>query len=175
MHLRNFKKRGRIGPLFVYINFSMELDAEIRKLAEAKLSPDQFLVDVLISARKGPKKVLIVVDGDNGINIEDCAEISRYVSKALDESGLIDDNYLLEVTSPGVEHPISSRRQYIKNIGRNLKVNAGGGVIEGKLVAVGDDSITLARETGSGKKKEIKTIEILLTTIEKAFVQVSFK
>jgi ribosome maturation factor RimP len=103
----------------------MDLQTEIRGIVEEKLSQDQFLVEVLISSKKGPSKVLILVDGDKGFSIEDCAELSRHVAKILDERNLIESNYLLEVSTPGVDHPLKLKRQYLKNVGRLLKVNIG--------------------------------------------------
>jgi ribosome maturation factor RimP len=153
----------------------MELGEEIRKLAEQKLSPDQFIVDVLVSAKKGPKKVMVIVDGDRGFNIEDCAALSRHLSKSLDENALIEDNYLLEVTTPGVDHPLKLKRQYHKNIGRSLKVKTADALIEGKLAEVFDDKIILEQWTGAGRKKEMTRTEVMIDNIEKAFVQVSFK
>lgn len=168
-------KRGRISPLFVYINFSMELGEEIRKMAEQKLSPDQFVVDVMVSARKGPKKLMVIVDGDQGFSIEDCATLSRHLSKTLDDTGLIEDNYLLEVTTPGVDFPLRLKRQYNKNIGRSLKVKTHERNIEGKLIDVLEDKIVVEEQVGTGKKKELVRTEVPLEIIEKAFVQVSFK
>lgn len=153
----------------------MDLAEEIRKLAELNLAQGQFIVDVLVSSRQGPKKVLVIADGDQGINIDDCAEISRQLSKTLDEVGLIEDNYTLEVSTPGVEHPLKLKRQYRRNIGRNLRIKLPGKMVEGKLSEVNDDNIKLTQETGSGKKKETTMVEIPFTEIEKAFVLVSFK
>lgn len=153
----------------------MDLREELKRITQENLSPGQFLIDVVISARKGPKKVLIIIDGDQGVNIDDCAEMSRHVSKVLDEKNLIDDNYMLEVTSPGIDQPLILKRQYQKNIGRLLKVRLADAVLEGKLDSVSEDHIRLSRETGSGKKKEIKQVDIPFSQIEKAFVQVSFK
>ena len=155
----------------------MSLEEEIKKIAESKLSDSrQFIVDVLVSSRKGPKKVLIIVDGDEGVSIDECAEVSRQVSKDLDESPLIDDDsYTLEVYTPGLDQPLKLKRQYVKNIGRKLKVKLPDKIEEGKLEAVTEDAITLVKETGSGKKKESTSIDINFSQIEKAFVLVSFK
>lgn len=155
----------------------MALEDEIRKIAEDSIANNrQFLVDVVISARKGPKKVLIVVDGDDGVSIDDCASISRQVSQALDDSALLgDENYFLEVSTPGLDQPLRLKRQFVKNIGRKLKVKHGDRIEEGKLDAVSDETIMLITETGTGKKKETKSVEINFDKIEKAFVIVSFK
>jgi ribosome maturation factor RimP len=154
----------------------MELEQQISTLAEGKLTDARhFIVDVVVSARKGPKKILIIIDGDNGVSIDDCANVSRELSKTFDELALFEDSYLLEVSTPGVDYPLKLKRQYHKHIGRKLRVKLEGKTIEGKLEAVGDDAITLLEETGSGKKKETISTAINFSQIEKAFVLVSFK
>ena len=153
----------------------MDLTEQIKELAASKLAPSQFIVDVIVSSKKGPKKVLVIVDGDQGFSIDDCAELSRHLSKTLDDTGLIDDNYLLEVSTPGLDHPLKLKRQYVKNIGRGLKLKLQDKIIEGKLAEVLDDKVVLHQETGAGKKKELKTLDVSFSDIEKAFVLVSFK
>jgi ribosome maturation factor RimP len=133
------------------------------------------LVDVIVTAKKGPGKVLVLVDADAGIDIDACAEISRQLSKDLDESSLLSDNYLLEVSTPGVDHPLKLKRQYKKHIGRNLKLKLADKIEEGKLIEVFEDKIILNQERGSGKHKETFTLEVPFGEIEKAFVLVSFK
>jgi len=153
----------------------MDLVAEIRKIAEEKLVDGQFLIDVVVTSRKGPKKVMIIADADQGFSIDDCAEMSRHLSKVLDERNLIEDNYMLEVTTPGVDFPLKLNRQYQKNIGRSLKIKLKEGVIEGRLVQVTDNNITLEKESGSGKKKVISNEVVPFANIDKAFVLISFK
>jgi ribosome maturation factor RimP len=154
----------------------MDLTAEIRQLVEPTLAPDQFIVDVVVTAKKGPGKVLVLVDGDQGITIDTCAEISRHLSKALDDRNVIGDNYLLEVSTPGVDHPLKLKRQYAKHIGRTLKIKLLDGTqVEGKLVELKDDELVLSQEIGSGKKKEVKTLTLAFSAIDKTFVLVSFK
>jgi ribosome maturation factor RimP len=153
----------------------MDLAEEVKKIAEQHLATGQFLVDVIVTAKKGPKKVMILADADQGFTIDDCATLSRLVSKELDDKGLIDDNYFLEVSTPGVDHPLKLNRQFVKNIGRSLKVRLKETTVEGKLTEVTADKIVLLQEIGSGKKKETKSEELLIADIEKAFVQISFK
>jgi ribosome maturation factor RimP len=155
----------------------MSLEEEIKAIAEGKLTDSrQFIVEVVISARKGPKKVLVIVDGDEGVNIDDCAAISREISKVLDESSsFLDEAYTLEVSTPGLDQPLKLKRQYVKNIGRKIKVKLADKIEEGRLEAVSEEAITLRKETGSGKNKETNSIDINFAQIEKAFVLVSFK
>jgi ribosome maturation factor RimP len=154
----------------------MELAEEIRKLAEVNLSPDKFVVDVVISARKVPGRVLIIIDGDHGITIDDCADLSRIVSKELDERAYFKEgNYQLDVSTPGLDHPLKLKRQNPKNTARTLKVVGKEATLEGKLKGVTDESIILVQETGAGKKKETKEVVIPFSEIDKTFVLVSFK
>lgn len=154
----------------------MDVVEEIRNLATGNLSPDKFVVEVLISGKKIPKRVMVILDGDHGITIDDCADLSRVLSKELDERAFFgDENYMLEVSTPGLDQPLKLKRQYYKNIGRSLRVKSQETISEGRLKEVTDDKIVLEQETGSGKKKEVKDIEIPFSSIDKAFVLASFK
>ena len=118
---------------------------------------------------------MVLVDGDQGIGIDDCAAISRHLSKSLDDSAFIDDNYTLEVSTPGIDHPLKLKRQYTKNIGRNLTVKLQDRIVEGKLSGVDDDKIELIQRTGSGKHTEEKLLEVPFSEIVQTFVLISFK
>lgn len=153
----------------------MEVSDEIRKMAEGLLkNASHFVVDVSIS-KGNPKKLVVALDGDQGISIDDCADMSRELSKTLDETNLITDAFVLEVSTPGLDQPLKNKRQYVKNIGRNVRVRTNGKNIEGKLSGVEEDKIFLLQETGKGKKKEETAVEILFKDIEKTLVLVSFK
>jgi ribosome maturation factor RimP len=157
----------------------MELNEKIHDLAAAALTNEsQFVVDVIFSGINSPiKKVVVILDGDNGVTIDDCANVSRQVANTLDELNLIEDRYMLEVSTPGLDHPLKLTRQYIKNVGRRLKVHLKNkSIIEGRLAGATELQITLDQEVKGEKKKiAIKTIEVPYTEIEKAFVLVSFK
>jgi ribosome maturation factor RimP len=154
----------------------MDLSAEIRQIVEPVLAPDQFVVDVVVSVKKNPGKIMVLLDGDQGINIDACAEVSRHVSKALDERNLMGDNYLLEVSTPGVDHPLKLKRQYPKHVGRNLKLKMLDNTqTEGKLMEVKDEELILGQEIGKGKNKDTKLINVPFAAFDKAFVMVSFK
>ncbi len=154
----------------------MEIADRIRELAEKSRKDDsQFVVDVIVSLRKNPKKVLVILDGDHGVTIDDCADMNRALSEALDSERFLDERYLLEVSTPGLEHPLKLKRQYYKNRRRKLRVKTNDATVEGVLTMVTDEAITLQQETGSGKKKVMKNLIIPFSAIEKTFVLVSFK
>lgn len=169
------KRRGPKSPLFVYISF-MDLYGKINELAESLLgNTSLFLVDLILSDKKNPKKVTVFIDGDNGATIDDCAELSRKLGQAMDDADLIAGKYTLEVSTPGVDHPLKLVRQYKKHIGRNLKVTLTSNELrKGKLIEVGDGFVRL-EELQKDKKKAASVIEVPFDTIDKAFVMISFK
>jgi ribosome maturation factor RimP len=161
---------GTASPLFV----SMDLKEKIKDLAEKSLAtPTHFVVEVVVSKHK-PWKFTVIVDGDQGITIDDCAVVSRALNESLEME--ISDPYTLEVSTPGLDHPLKLKRQYKKNIGRGVKVvRKDKTIVNGTLKQAEEEKIAVENESGSGKKTEVKIIEISFTEIEKAFVTVSFK
>jgi ribosome maturation factor RimP len=112
-----------------------------------KSQEELFLVDVIIKGNQGNQKILVLIDGDEGITIDTCATISRSLGKRLEEEDLIDGKYLLEVSSPGLDHPISLRRQYEKNVGRKVSIETLDGLKrEGILKSISEDLVCIEIE-----------------------------
>lgn len=135
-----------------------------------------YLVDVEWNG--GRKKLFVYVDCDMGISLEECRKISKYLSKSIEEEEFIKEDYRLEVSSPGIDRPLKLKRQYVKNVGRPLRVHLENGTFqEGVLKKVESDNITLALEKRRGKKKKDDKGDwvIPFDEIEKAFVEVRFK
>ena len=154
----------------------MEITDKIWQLAEKNLKNEsQFIVEIIASFKRIPKKLLVILDGDQGVTIDDCADMSRALSEALDESGLMEDKYMLEVSTPGLDHPLKLKRQYRKNIGRSVKVKLNDKTVEGVLSDVTENSITLTQASGKGKKKVETQLTFPFDEIEKTFVLISFK
>jgi ribosome maturation factor RimP len=156
----------------------MDLKQIIEEIVNKHL-PDEshFVVDIQLE-EKGPKQQLkILLDADGGISIEACAKVSRQVGEEIEAKELLNDAYVLEVSSPGLDFPLNSKRQYAKNIGRNLKVTlTTGKEEEGELLAVGSSDIQLKiKKKEKGKKATEEEISIPLDQIKKSIVLVSFK
>ncbi|MDO1446303.1 ribosome maturation factor RimP [Rhodocytophaga aerolata] len=154
----------------------MDLKERIEALVEGYLQGSEyFLVNVLIAGGKSVPKLIIWLDGDAGVSIDKCAEVSRWLGKRIEDENLIETNYTLEVSSPGIDQPLKLFRQYKQHLGRNLRVTLKDGSTKtGKLEEVKETSVTIA-ETAKGKKKENNPLlEIATTDIEKAFVLISF-
>jgi ribosome maturation factor RimP len=156
----------------------MDVVEKIKDLAQSHLKDSgHFVVDVVLSKHK-PFKVTVILDGDEGITIDDCSLLSRALSEDLDTIDLIKDNYTLEVGTPGLDQPLKLKRQFAKNVGRSLKVHQKNKAItQGLLKEADDEKIVLDTEVNSkgSKKKEFTQTEIPFSEIEKAIVMVSFK
>ena len=154
----------------------MNVEKRVKELVEEKIAdkPNLFLVDVKMHSNG---KLMILVDGDNGIGIDDCVAISRHVGFRLEEENVIETAYNLEVSSPGVDTPLTMIRQYVKNIGRNLAIKmADGAKREGKLSGITEDAVII-EETIKNKGKKAETVEsvIPINTITETKVLISFK
>lgn len=137
---------------------------------------NQFLVDVIVKGHKGPQKVLVVIDSDKGVTIDECADLSRELSKAFDDTQLFTNSYMLEVSTPGLDQPLRLNRQYHKNVGRGVRVvKKDQQIIEGKLIEVTDTLIKVEQEIPVGKIKEKVMLGIPFSEIDKTFVLISFK
>lgn len=136
-----------------------------------------FLVEVKMEEKAGKIRLLILIDADQGVTIDSCAMVSRAVSEELEANEIIDQAYLLEVSSPGLDYPLSSVRQYQKNIGRELKILLESGAeLIGKLLEVQEDSLKLlVKKKEKGKKATEEELLLPIKEIKKSIVQVSFK
>ncbi|CAN5183283.1 ribosome assembly cofactor RimP [soil metagenome] len=154
----------------------MDIKAKLTELAEASLqNPSLFLVEVIASTRVGAK-FSIIIDGDNGVTIDDCTSLSRELSQKLDEIEIEAEHYTLEVSTPGLDHPLKLKRQFHKNKGRSLKVHRKDkSIVQGKLAEVDGEKIVLKEEVKEGKMMIEKEVIIPFDDIERAFVMVSFK
>ncbi len=166
--------RGQKSPLFLKIlMINKEL---IENIVNEKLTDtDKFLVEITITSTN---KISVFIDGDNGIKISDCVEISRIIEKKLEELGEV---YELNVSSPGIDNGLKIRRQYLKNIGRKIMVKLdNNSQISGKLAQITDESIVIEIEAPKKKKKnnekefEVQNI-INFNKIKEAKVIISFK
>jgi ribosome maturation factor RimP len=156
----------------------MILNEKIANLAQqALLGENQFLLETVVSSKHGPKKVTVIVDGDQGLTIDECAAISRRLLDLMEAEALLEeDGFTLEVTTPGVDRPLKLKREYSKNIGRSLRVQLKDKVVEnGKLVEVSEESIALEQDAKDGKKNIKKVSVFPFSEIERAIVHVSFK
>ena len=100
------------------------LDRRIRQVVEEVIAGSPiFLVDVQIRGNRGSRVVEIFVDSDDDLTVDDLARISRDIEFLLDTEDPIEGKYNLNVSSPGLDKPLSLPRQFRKNVGRVLRVH----------------------------------------------------
>ncbi|TSJ43809.1 ribosome assembly cofactor RimP [Mucilaginibacter corticis] len=156
----------------------MNIEKRVVELVEEKIAeierPDLFLVSAKLHSNG---KLIILVDGDNGIGIAECVQISRYVGFRLEEEDVIKTPYNLEVSSPGIDTPLTLTRQYTKNIGRDLAIKmADGSKREGNLTAITEDAVMIEEKIKEkGKKAELVESVIPIEQITETKVLISFK
>ena len=147
----------------------MNLRLKVEKLLTEALAqePSLFLIELKIGADNSIK---VILDGDQGVSLQDCMNINRAIEHHLDRE---EKDFSLEVASAGVGTPLQSKRQYIKNVGRKLKVEMPKRApIKGILTAADENSFTLkwrqreAKKIGKGKvtveKKETLEYDFII-------------
>ncbi len=136
--------------------------------------PELFLIDMTIT---DSYKIIVTLDGDNGVQLQDCINISRAVENNLDRE---EQDFALEVASAGVSLPLKLVRQYKKNIGRTLKIKTASQTIEAKLLEVSDENITVEwssrepKKIGKGKETVLHNEKIAYSDIIEATVTITF-
>ncbi len=130
-----------------------------------------FIVNVKI---KPTNNIKLYLDADSGLSVGKSAEINRKLYKLIEAEAMFPDgDFSLEVSSPGVDEPLLSDRQYKKNIGRTVLITpAEGKDILGLLKEVLEDKLVL--EVKVPKKKETTVVEVPLADIKKTVVQITF-
>jgi ribosome maturation factor RimP len=135
--------------------------------------PDLFLVEIRI---KPTNNIKIFIDGDQGVSIDKLVKFNRSLYRQLEEEKMFpNDDFSMEVSSPGLEEPLKLHRQYVKNIGRFVEViENDGSKKEGKLLSATETGILVEEEKGKGKKKEVIQHTIGLSTIKTTKIQIKF-
>ncbi|MDF9800212.1 ribosome maturation factor RimP [Catalinimonas alkaloidigena] len=163
------------------MSLEVQIEGWVQEMLEGQ-DPSLFLVEVSISNAKNSQKVVVHLDGDEGISIDTCAEISRKLGARMEEENLISESFTLEVSSPGLDLPLKMHRQYKKNVGRNVKVLLQDNTTKkGVLMQVDEQQIVLKEELKvkskdkSKKRGETKEVVIPFQDIKKTNVLASFK
>ncbi len=153
----------------------MQVEEKIKELTQAALDESHFVVEVIYKKQKPKSKLIVYLDGDQGVSIEVCAEVSRHLSAQLDEIDLIEEEFNLEVSSPGVDRPLINARQFVQHTGRTLQIKTlEGETLEGKLLESNAEGIQI-EVVKNEKTKKTEVHSILHLAIIEAKVLVSFK
>jgi ribosome maturation factor RimP len=124
--------------------------ARLREIVAPVVENAGYDLEELSVSRVGRRHLVrVVVDGDRGVSLETIADLSREISPALDaaeETGgdFLANEYLLEVSSPGVDRPLTQPRHWRRNVGRLVKAAVDGRGVEGRILSADDAAVILA-------------------------------
>jgi ribosome maturation factor RimP len=142
-----------------------EIEDLVRKIVEAE---GLELVDLEFKTGKSRDLLRIFIDKTGGVTLDDCERVSRQVGAVLDVKDLLRQAYVLEVSSPGIDRPFKTERDFQRSLGRTIKVYFGEGESPavGKLLEVQPDQIVME---DNGKLRKIT-----LDRIKKAHQEIEF-
>jgi len=151
----------------------MALKDQISELVTPAVSDQGFyLEDVHVATPGSHRIVTCIVDGDASLNLDQVTTVSRVISELLDEAAFMGETpFTLEVTSPGVDRPLTQPRHFAKNIDRLLKiVKLDGSEVTGRILSNTDHDVTLTVTV----KKETLEQTVSLSEIKRAVVEIEF-
>jgi ribosome maturation factor RimP len=151
----------------------MALKDQISELVTPAVSDLGFyLEDIHIATPGNHRIVTCIVDGDLSLNLDQVTSVSRVISELLDEAAFMGETpFTLEVTSPGVDRPLTQPRHFAKNVDRLLKiVKLDGSEVTGRILSNTDQDVTL---TVTVKKETVKQT-VALADIKRAVVEIEF-
>ena len=127
--------------------------------------------DVVIDIRARPPRITVIADGDDALDLDTLATLSRSASALLDGLETIRDPYVLEVSSPGVDRPLTTGRHFHRARGRKVDVElADGSQLAGRVGELRDDAVALVIRDG----QDWTVRQVPIADIVKAVVQVEF-
>jgi len=151
----------------------MALKDQISELVTPTVSDLGFyLEDVHVATPGNHRIVTCIVDGDVSLNLDQVTSVSRVISELLDEAAFMGETpFTLEVTSPGVDRPLTQPRHFKKNADRLLKIiKLDGSEVTGRILSNSDHDVTLTVTV----KKETVEQTIPLVDIKRAVVEIEF-
>lgn len=152
----------------------MRLDLISKLVDEFSEGKDIFPVEVKMT----PGKILVAIDKPSGITIEECAALSRFLYQRLDESSIF-DRHELEVGSPGMDQPLKVYKQYLRRIGRSIRVVTNTGeVLQGALSSANENTFeivqTIVEKEGKKKIKREKITTLSFSDIKETRLELKF-
>ncbi|MBL4709465.1 MAG: ribosome assembly cofactor RimP [Flavobacteriales bacterium] len=149
----------------------------IEELVKEKIADTEyFIVDIIISSSN---QIRVEIDGNEGVNINDCVQISRHIEASFDREEV---DFELTVSSAGMDQPFKILRQYQRYLGREVEIKTTKGEkLKGKLISANEERVeieTSRKERIEKKKKKQLIIEnqlIPMEQVKETKVVISFK
>jgi len=185
------KREQRLFPLFNTRKEAREskirmilLTEKLTTLLEEKFQEEEFKHLFLVELKQLPNDLIqVFLDSDNVVKYEHCVKVSRYLEEHIEANEWLGEKYTIDVSSAGVGAPLKLKRQYFKNIGRNVSVELKDDHkhLKGVLTEVNEDCILVVYEEKvrieGRKKKELITVkkEVSFDNIKNTIITISFK
>jgi ribosome maturation factor RimP len=129
--------------------------------------------DVVIDARARPPRITVIADGDTALDMDTIAALSRSASSLLDAVKSIEGRYVLEVSSPGVDRPLTNEKHFRRARGRKIELALSDGTqVTGRVGEMRDDTLSLVVHDDRARDWTVRPVS--LDDILKAVVQVDF-
>ena len=129
--------------------------------------------DVVIDPRARPPRITVIADGDTALDLDTIAALSRSASTLLDEVKNLEGQYVLEVSSPGVDRPLTSEKHFRRARGRKVELTlADGTAVTGRVGEISDNALMLVIRDDRARDWTVRPVSI--GEVVKAVVQVEF-
>ena len=151
----------------------MAITDQISQLVTPAVEAQGFFLEEVQLVSPGKHRIVTcIVDGETSLNMDQVTSVSRAISELLDEAQFMGETpFTLEVTSPGVDRPLTKPRHFAKNHDRLLKVvKLDGDVVTGRIAANSETEVTLTVTD----KKEVKDVIVAFSDIKRATVEIEF-
>jgi ribosome maturation factor RimP len=165
-----------IGTRFRQLHLNPLPDHIRAVLDEISQKTDVSIIDVHVRGQHSQLVLEIFIDSVNGVTHDECRDITHAIEERLDGDEWFGRLRTIDVSSPGADAPVRHLWQLAKSIGRTVRVTrTDGTAVEGPLVAVADDGLTLTVTEGKGKAKTVSDVAIAAADINEARVIISFR
>ncbi|MFJ8747773.1 ribosome maturation factor RimP [Streptomyces sp. NPDC102441] len=147
----------------------------LRELLDPLVSAKELDLEEIEVSKAGRRRVLrVIVDSEDGVELDTCAELSRDISQTLDETDAMGEGeYVLEVSSPGADRPLTEHRHYVRATGRLARLTLSeGGELVARILGVDDEGLDLEVPGVKGRKPTSR--RVAFDEITKARVEIEF-
>ncbi|MEW6014712.1 MAG: ribosome maturation factor RimP [Candidatus Zixiibacteriota bacterium] len=133
----------------------MELKNRIMELLAAPLLEEGFdIVEIKLARYRKDSRLQIFVDSDNGVRLDDCARLSRRIETIIEENAVFGSGYTLEVSSPGLDRPLLTARDFRRRVGETIQLTFNDldiAAVKGELISADDVMLELKMSDGTRK------------------------
>lgn len=157
-------------PTFLLLVMNETLSEQIKEKAMPILSQQGVeLVDLLTNRGRRRTTIRLLVDKPEGITLDECARLNKEIGQALEEASIMQDSYILEVSSPGLDRPLKTTRDFERALGKSVRVVLHQplnkqNVWKGKLARVDEENIVI--EAGAQEEQAIPRCDIARVNVE---------